>query len=165
MKKVIILSMVIVFSFAMTLSVALAVPGSGSGAVKADLLDYNGDYTPCPPDPVVVGTFNVNTTASGELRVVVNLSSAEEAADMEDLPVRVVIRKQTPCIPSQINTNFPDAISTNKQGQGNATLKVDISDIYACDPAIDSIDVMVFVNLGGSPDMFEGAANLVVPLK
>ena len=107
----------------------------------------------------------MNTTASGELRVVVNLSSAEEAADMEDLPVRVVIRKQTPCIPSQINTNFPDAISTNKQGQGNATLKVDISDIYACDPAIDSIDVMVFVNLGGSPDMFEGAANLVVPLK
>jgi len=116
-------------------------------------------------NPVVVGTFNVNTTGNGVLRVVVNLSSAEEAADMTDVPIRVIIRQQLPYIPAQINTNFPAAITTNGQGQGNATLKVELPDFSAFDPGPTEIQVMVFVNPGGSPNLFEGAANLTVPLK
>ena len=161
MKKVL-----IALSLVLVLAMAFAIPAfaGGKGAVKGDLLDYNGVYGPSA-DPVVVGTFNVNTTASGELRVVVNLSSAEEAANMDDLTIRVIIRKQSPCIPNQINTNFPAAISTNQQGQGNAILKLPLPDVSACEPALTDIQVMVFVNPGGSPDFFEGAVNLTVPLK
>jgi hypothetical protein len=156
----------IVISLALVLAMSFAIPAfaGGKGAVKGDLLDYNGVYG-ASADPVVVGSFNVNTTASGELRVVVNLSSAEEAANMDDLTIRVIIRQQSPCIPAQINTNFADAISTNQQGQGNAILKVSLPDVSGCNPMPTDIQVMVLVNPGGSPNLFEGAANLIVPLK
>ena len=139
---------------------AMAAPGTGNGAVKGNLMDWNDDYS--GPPPVVVGWFEVNATGNGMLRVVVNLNSAAEAADMTDLTIRVVIRKQGALIPAQINTDYLEAISTNGQGQGNAIIKQDISALHA---DLEYIEVMVFVNLGGSPDQFEGAANLAVQLK
>lgn len=141
---------------------AMAAPGDGNGTVKGDLWDYNGVYTPpAAVDPVVVGWFEVNTTANGLLQVKVNLNSAAEAADLTDLPIRVVIRSQGGLIPTQINTNYADAISTNGQGQGNSIIKQDISGLH---DDLEYLEVMVFVNLGGSP-LFEGEANLTVQLK
>jgi len=140
---------------------AMAAPGTGNGAVKGDLLDYNGVYG-AGAAPVVVGWFDVNATGNGVLRVVVNLDSAAEAADMTDLTIRVIIRKQGALIPNQINTNYVEAISTNGQGQGNAIIMQDISGL---NPDLEYIEVMVFVNPGGMPDLFEGAANLAVQLK
>lgn len=141
MKKLIALIFVLVLSISLMATPVLGAPGNGNGAVKVDLWQIHG-----PTPDSVVGSVVMNTTASGELIVVVNIDTVpDQGADNVQPPltgydVRVWI--------NGVPTTVSDVLSTNANGQGNATVKVALGDYGAATDITVNIVVRDFNGTG-----------------
>lgn len=154
MKKILLLLTLCLAMVAITVTPVLGAPGSGQGAIKTELYaDYN------TATPVVVGSVILNTSASGELIVVVNMDAV---ADLEGYQV-VVSRRAMPCYPKQ-NYFFPGVLDTNSQGQGNAIVKVTAAELGTFGDAT-AIPVVVVVTGAGGPWETQDGPPVMVPLK
>ena len=98
---------------------ALAVPAfaGGKGAVKTDMVIHTDSGSYGTPG-TVVGSAILNTTASGELIVVVNLDDAE--------PGIYGLRIWFGSAPSGFNYIVDTCLKVNAKGQGTANIKVDL---------------------------------------
>ena len=91
--------------------------------MKADLVEWgsNGD---------IVGKVILNTTASGNLEVLVNMDTEP---NLEDYDVIVVVRYYSPPYspppgsPPDVYERFPDILHTDTDGHGNAHVSVGIN--------------------------------------
>ena len=94
---------------------------NAKGAVKADLTVYekgDGDLL----KGTVVGSVILNTTASDSLIVVIKI---DDVPNLEDYDVRVhIIDDDGP----KVYFTFEDVLSTNRKGNGNAQVKVNLLD-------------------------------------
>lgn len=115
--------------------IASPVSAASKGAVKTDLTVYqkgSGDI----PVGTVVGSAVLNSTANGILNVLVNIDSVP---NMVDYDIRVWVDRAAN--PTTYAT-FVDVLDTNAQGQGNASVKVDLSQFNITGAAISVIVVL-----------------------
>jgi len=131
------------------------------GAVKADLTYYD----PAAPDGVdpVVGSVILNTTASGSLIVVINMDTIP---DLDDYDVRVHITDDDG---PKVYFTFEDVLSTNRKGNGNAQVKVNLLDEDG-DPLFTGqtigVDVVLRPSFPGTPCYTtDWPTDVIVPLK
>ncbi len=154
MKKLILLALVLTLALSLVAVPVFAKSENANGAVKADLTYHK---TPIPPgEDAVVGTVILNTNASGKLIVVINIDTIP---NLEDYDARIHINGTYKPI-------FEDVLSTNAKGNGNAQLKVDVSEFSGETIGVDVVLRQSFSPAGTFPCYTTNwPTDVIVPLK
>ena len=117
----------------------------GKGAVKADMVVHTDSGTAEMPAGTVVGSVNLNTTASGTLIVVVNL---DDAVQLQDDPLTEEEEDVLYDCRIRVNGEAVDAVDClkiNANGEGTANVKVDLGALSEGTIAEDDTEIEVSV--------------------
>jgi len=159
MKKVFSIVLLLILLVTLIASPVYAKGNNAKGAVKADLTVFQQDTGELPKG-TVVGSVVLNTTANGDLIVVINMDAVP---GIEDYDVRVWIN-----YPAYAPYTFEDVLNTNAKGNGNAQVKLSLEEsVYNADNVKVSVVLRPYFSpyLGTPCYTTNWPVDVIVPLK